>query len=156
MFRTNQSEIAGVPGMFGEGLTHWHSVSRSLATHWYHVTVLRRHEDRFVNSEEMLNDEARLVELLVAQGESVIVKEVRVVTPFWMNKDSDWKMQKLISLSMGYNKARVAICILKVEGGEVYIDSHESDVSVESLADVKELYRSRPCNDEPVPKSRVI
>lgn len=156
MFRTNQSEIAGVPGMFGDGLIHWHSISRSLATHWYHVTVLRRHDDRFVQSEEMLNDEARLVELLVTQGESVVVKEVRAVTPSWMNKASDWKMQKLIALSMGYNKAKVAICILKVEGGEVYIDSHESGVSVESLTDVKELYRSCPCNDQPVPESRGI
>lgn len=156
MFRTNESEMAGVPGMFGEGLIHWHSVSRSLATHWYHVTVLRRQEDRFVQYEEMLNDESRLVELLLAQGESVIVKEVRAVTPFWMNKDSDWKMQKLISLSMGYSKAKVAICILKVEGGEVYIDSHEPGVSVESLTDVKELYRSRPCNDQPVPEPRGI
>jgi len=120
------------------------------------LTVKRLVEGRFVNSEDMLNDEARLVEVLRGQGESVKVMEVRVVTPSWKNKDSDWKMQKLISLSMGYNKAKVAICILKVEGGEVYIDSHEPGVSVESITDVKELYRSRPCNDEPVPKSRGI
>ncbi|MFP3404473.1 hypothetical protein SB757_07485 [Pseudomonas sp. SIMBA_065] len=156
MFRTHQSDIAGVPGMFGDGLAHWHGVSRALSTHWYHLTVKRMVEGRFVNSEEMLNDEARLVEALRAQDESVKVAEVRVVTPSWMNKDSDWKMQKLISLSMGYNKAKVAVCILKVEGGEVYIDSHEPGVSFESLTNVKELYRSRPCNDEAVPKSRGI
>lgn len=51
-------------GMFGDGLAHFHAVSRSLATHWYHVSLKRRHEDRFVAYEEMLNDEPRLVELL--------------------------------------------------------------------------------------------
>lgn len=25
--------------MFGDGLLHWHGVSRALATHWYHVAV---------------------------------------------------------------------------------------------------------------------
>lgn len=39
MFRTQDSDLIGVPGIFGEGLAHWHSVSRVLRTHWYHLTV---------------------------------------------------------------------------------------------------------------------
>jgi len=132
---------AGRVGMFGDGLTHFHAVSRSLATHWYHVSLKRRHEDRFVAYEEMLNDEPRLVELLIAQGESLVVQEVQVVTPGWMNKDSSWKMEKLTSLSMGLNKAEVPICILEVESGEVYVNTHQRDLDVDSLTGVKELYR---------------
>jgi len=129
--------------MFGDGLAHFHAVTRSLATHWYHVTLKRRLEDRFVASEAMLNDEARLVELLVAQDESLVVQEVQAVTPPWMNKDAAWKMEKLTSLSMGYSRAEVPVCVLEVESGAVYVDTHEPGLCVESLTGVKELYRRR-------------
>ncbi len=91
--------------------------------------------------EEMLNDEPRLVELLVAQDESLVVQEVQVVTPSWMNKGSGWKMEKLTSLSMGFNQVEVPICVLKVEGGAVYVDTHQRDLDVASLKCLKELYR---------------
>ncbi|WP_217191300.1 hypothetical protein [Pseudomonas shirazica] len=141
MFRSHQADLAGLPGMFGDGLMHWHGVSRALATHWYHVSVQRLHEGQFRNYEEMFNDEARLVELLVAQDESLVVQEVQAVTPSWMNKDGGWKMEKLTSLSMGHNQAGVAVCVLEVEGGAVYIDTHEQGLGVDSLNGVKELYR---------------
>lgn len=141
MFRISTQDQAGPVGMFGDGLAHFHAVSRSLATHWYHVSLKRRHQDRFVAYEEMLNDEMRLVELLVAQDESLVVQEVQAVTPSWMNKDVGWKMEKLMSLSMGRNQAGVAVCVLEVEGGAVYIDTHEPGLDADSLSGVKELYR---------------
>lgn len=141
MFRSRQADMAGIPGMFGDGLMHWHGVSRALATHWYHVSVQRLHEGQFRNYEEMLNDEVRLVELLVAQDESLVVQEVQAVTPSWMNKDGGWKMEKLTSLSIGHNQAGVTVCVLEVEGGAVYVDTHEQGLGVDSLNGVKELYR---------------
>ncbi|MDD2108783.1 hypothetical protein NP554_21620 [Pseudomonas asiatica] len=141
MFRSHLADMAGIPGMFGDGLIHWHGVSRALATHWYHVSVQRLHEGQFRNYEEMLNDEARLVELLLAQDESLVVREVQAVTPSWMNKDAGWKMEKLTSLSMGHNQAGVVVCVLEVEGGAVYVDTHEPGLGADSLNGVKELYR---------------
>ena len=141
MFRSHQADMAGIPGMFGDGLMHWHGVSRALATHWYHVSVQRFHEGQFRNYEEMLNDEMRLVELLIAQDESLVVQEVQAVTPSWMNKEGGWKMEKLTSLSMGHNQAGVAVCDLEVEGGAVYVNTHEPGLGADSLYDVKELYR---------------
>lgn len=141
MFRSHQADMAGLPGMFGDGLMHWHGVSRALATHWYHVSVQRLHEGQFRNYEEMLNDEMRLVELLVAQDENLVVQEVQAVTPSWMNKEGGWKMEKLTSLSMGHNQAGVAVCVLEVEGGAVYVDTHEPGLGADSLNGVKELYR---------------
>ncbi|MEW5544391.1 hypothetical protein [Pseudomonas soli] len=141
MFRISTQDQAGPVGMFGDGLAHFHAVSRSLATHWYHVSLKRRYEDRFVAYEEMLNDEMRLVELLVAQDESLVVQEVQAVTPSWMNKDGSWKMEKLMSLSIGHNQAGVAVCVLEVEGGAVYVDTHEQGLGIDSLNGVKELYR---------------
>lgn len=69
------------------------------------------------------------------------MQEVQTVTPSWMNKDGSWKMEKLTSLSMGHNQAGVAVCVLEVEGGAVYIDTHEQGLGVDSLNGVKELYR---------------
>lgn len=142
MFRISMQDQAGPVGMFGDGLAHFHAVSRSLATHWYHVSLKRRHEDRYVGYEEMLNDEPRLVELLISQDESLVVQDVQVVTPSWMNKGASWKMEKLTALSIGFNQAEVPICILEVESGEKYIDTHQRDLNVESLTGLKELYRS--------------
>lgn len=141
MFRISMQDQSGPVGMFGDGLAHFHAVSRSLATHWYHVSLKRRHEGRYVAYEEMLNDEPRLVELLISQSESVIVQDVQVVTPAWMNKGSGWKMEKLKSLSMGFNQAEVPICVLQVESGNVYVNTHQRGLDVDALVGVKELYR---------------
>ena len=134
---------AGPVGMFGDGLAHFHAMSRSLASHWYHVSLKRRHEGRFVAYEEMLNDEPRLVELLVSQDESVVIQDVQVVTPAWMNRGSGWKMEKLKLLSMGFNRAEVPICVLQVESGDVYVNTHQRDLDVDALVGVRVLYRRR-------------
>lgn len=143
MFRISMQDQAGPVGMFGDGLAHFHAVSRSLATHWYHVSLKRRHEGRFVAYEEMLNDEPRLVELLVSQDESMVIQDVQVVTPAWMNKGSGWKMEKLKSLSMGFNRAEVPICVLQVESGDVYVNTHQRELDVDALLGVRVLYRRR-------------
>jgi hypothetical protein len=143
MFRISMQDQAGPMGMFGDGLAHFHAMSRSLVTHWYHVSLKRKHEGRFMAFEEMINDEPRLVELLVSQDESLVVQEVQVVTPPWMNKSSSWKMEKLTSLSMGFNQVEVPICVLEVEGGQVYVNTHQRNLDVDALVGVKELYRRR-------------
>ena len=132
---------AGPVGMFGDNLAHFHAVSRSLATHWYHVSLKRRHDERFMAYEEMVSDEPRLVELLISQDESMVIQEVQVVTPAWMNKGSSWKMEKLTSLSMGFNQVEVPICVLQVESGDVYVNTHQRDLDIDSLVGLKELYR---------------
>lgn len=134
---------AGPVGMFGDGLAHFHAVSRSLATHWYHVSLKRRHDERFMAYEEMVSDEPRLVELLISQDESMVIQEVQVVTPAWMNKGSSWKMEKLTSLSMGFNQAEVPICVLQVKSGDVYVNTHQRDLDVDALVGVRVLYRRR-------------
>ena len=132
---------AGPVGMFGDGLAHFHAVSRSLATHWYHVSLKRRHDERFMAYEEMVSDEPRLVKKKKKKDESMVIKEVQVVTPAWMNKGSSWKMEKLTSLSMGFNQVEVPICVLQVESGDVYVNTHQRDLDIDSLVGLKELYR---------------
>ncbi|MGN2406663.1 hypothetical protein ACTACK_07185 [Pseudomonas syringae] len=143
MFRISMQDQAGPVGMFGDGLAHFHAVSRSLATHWYHVSLKRRHDERFVAYEEMVSDEPRLVELLISQDESMVIQEVQVVTPAWMNKGSSWKMENLTCLSMGFNQVEAPISVLQVESGDVYVNTHQRDLNIDSLVGLKELYRRR-------------
>jgi hypothetical protein len=147
---------AGPVGMFGDGLAHFHAMSRSLVTHWYHVSLKRRHEGRFVAYEEMLNDEPRLVELLVSQDASMVIQDVQVVTPAWMNRGSGWKMEKLKSLSMGFNRAEVPICVLQVESGDVYVNTHQRDLDVDALVGVRVLYRRRSETTEVASASEAV
>lgn len=154
MFRISMQDQSGPVGMFGDGLAHFHAVSRSLATHWYHVSLKRRHEGRYVAYEEMLNDEPRLVELLISQSENVIVQDVQVVTPGWMNKGTSWRMEMLTSLSMGFNQAEVPICVLEVESGDVYLNTHQRCLDVESLTGLKELYRRTASDTAVTPLSK--
>ncbi|MBF8764250.1 hypothetical protein IR009_03325 [Pseudomonas putida] len=142
MFRTNATDIAGVPGMFGEGLAHWHGVSRALATHWYHVSVKRRMEGRLVSSEEMLNDEPRLHELVSAQGDDLVIEDVQVITPARLNGTERWLMERLRSVSLGFDKNGCPVCLLEVESGEIYNDSHERELDHGSLRQLRELYRA--------------
>lgn len=100
---SDRSQIIKIFNLSGQKVT-----SVAVQAHWYHVSLKRRHEGRFVAYEEMLNDEPRLVELLVSQDESMVIQDVQVVTPAWMNKGSGWKMEKLKSLSMGFNEGRSA------------------------------------------------
>ncbi|MGY3171382.1 hypothetical protein ACVWYU_000756 [Pseudomonas sp. TE12234] len=140
MFRTIDTEMAGIPGMFGEGLAHWHRVSRVLNTHWYHVAVKIRHEDRFVDTVEFLNDETRLHELVSSQSEDLVITEVQVQTPPWMNRSKSWRMEKLNGVSIGYNPHSVVICLLEVESGIVYSDTHDDSFDARSLTNVKKIY----------------
>jgi hypothetical protein len=59
-----------------------------------------------------------------------------------MKKGEGWKMEGLTSLTMGFSMDEVLVSILEVKGGEVYIDTHEPGLKVESLTGLKELYRS--------------
>ncbi|WP_313432249.1 hypothetical protein, partial [Pseudomonas sp.] len=120
MFRSHQADMAGIPGMFGDGLMHWHGVSRALATHWYHVNVKRRIDGRFVSSQEMLNDEPKLHELVSAQDDDLQIDDVQVVTPARLNGTATWRMERLKSVSMGFDRNDCPVCLLEVERGQIY------------------------------------
>ncbi|UWS65544.1 hypothetical protein [Pseudomonas mosselii] len=142
MFRSHQADMAGIPGMFGDGLMHWHGVSRALATHWYHVSVKRRIDGRFVSSQEMLNDEPKLHELVSAQGDDLQIDYVQVVTPARLNGTATWRMERLKSVSMGFDRNDCPVCLFEVESGQIYNDSHEGGFDHDSLRQVRELYRA--------------
>jgi hypothetical protein len=124
MFRTYESDMAGVTGMFGEGLAHWHTVSRVFRMHWYYVTVQHKLEGRQVEYELMINDEHQLVAVLNSKKPAMVVVGAQVVIPAYMNGGGIPSMEPLTRVFVGEDELECVVCIIEVESGAVYHDSH--------------------------------
>ncbi|WP_191994399.1 hypothetical protein [Pseudomonas umsongensis] len=140
MFRTKIEDIEGVPGMFGEGLAHWHGISRALNIHWYHVCVKERLDGRFVSMIEFLNDETRLLEVLESQSEDYVITEIQGFIPPWMTGSKSWRLEILNGVSIGYDRNGAVVCLLEVEGGKIYADTHDRSFDPELLTNVRKIY----------------
>ncbi len=126
--------------MFGEGLAHWHAVTRMLRKHWFHLSVVMVGEGKGHEFELMVNDELKLQQVLQAQDEEIFVKEIQVVTPSSMNGSGAWRMEKVKSLAIGDDQYGDSVCVLTVDGGSVYHDSYRTNLDVASLTNMRVLY----------------
>jgi len=142
MFRTIDNDLIGVPGLFGEGVSHWRGVSRLLRTPWYHLTLSVENEGRLSECAVMIDDTRQLQEILMSQGSDLGIADIMAVTPSWMNKTGSWQMQRLTRLSVGEDRVGSEVCVLEVGEGEVYHTSHQSDFQIEALANVRPVFLS--------------
>lgn len=142
MFRTIDSDLIGVPGMFGEGVSNWRGVSRLLRTPWYHLTLSVEHQGGHSECAVMIDDTRQLQEILVSQGSDLGITEIMAVTPSWMNKTGGWQMERLTRLSVGEDRIGSEVCVLEVGEGEVYHTSHQPDFQIEALANVRPVFLS--------------
>ncbi|POA33854.1 hypothetical protein C1884_16630 [Pseudomonas sp. GW460-R15] len=104
------------------------------------MSIKQRLEGRLIDLAEMVNDEVRLNELLSAQCEDFQVTEVQVSTPGWINRGPSWRMELLRGISLGYDKNEVVVCLLEVESGQVYTDSHDRSSDVNTLTNLRKIY----------------
>lgn len=78
-FGTDIDDQAGDEGMFGKGHSHWFKISRLLPTHWYHVDVKIRNEDRMTPLVLMAGDETAFKEILEKSGPDLELIQVQAV-----------------------------------------------------------------------------
>ena len=142
MFRTIDDDLIGIPGMFGEGVSHWRGVSRLLRTPWYHLTLTVENEGRLTECALMVDDTRKLQEMLVSQGADLAITEIMAVTPSWMNKTAGWQMERLTRVTVGEDKTGSEVCLLEVVEGAVYHTSHHSDFKVEALTNLTLIFLS--------------
>ena len=142
MFRTLDSDLIGVPGMFGEGVSHWRGVSRLLRTPWYHLTLSVENEGRFSECVMMIDDTHQLQKMLVSQGADLAITEIMAVTPSWMNKSRGWQMERLTRVTVGEDRSGTEVCLLEVAQGAVYHTSHQRDFQIEALANLRPVFLS--------------
>ena len=142
MFRTIDTDLIGVPGMFGEGVSHWRGVSRLLRTPWYHLTLCIENEGRLSECALMIDDTHQLQKMLVSQGADLAITEIMAVTPSWMNKSGGWRMERLTRVTVGEDRSGSEVCLLEVAKGAVYHNSHQRDFKIEALANLRPVFLS--------------
>lgn len=142
MFRTHDSDMAGLPGMFGKGQCHWNQVSRVLRAHWYHVTVQAKHEGRTTGATHMVDSEPRLQQILIAQDAETVVTDVQAVTPAHMNGAAGWRMEVLTKVTVGEDENECVVCLLEVETGSKYHSSHQPGFRSEVLTNLRPIFHA--------------
>ena len=142
MFRTEDSDAIGVPGLFGEGLMHWQGVSRVIRSHWYHLTVRITEQGRSAEFTRMIEGEHRLQQLLVQQNAGEVIVDVQVVTPPWMNNCDGWGMYRVVQVIVGDDDNDFEVSLIEVESGSVYHTSHRPGFQIESLKKRRPVFLS--------------
>lgn len=142
MFRTQDADLIGIPGMFGDGVSQWHSVSRLLKTHWYHLTVRAVENGRSTELAFMVEGEQKLQHMLVAQDEHAFITDIQVVTPSYMNSSGIWSMEPLAKVTVGMDSTGCEACLLEVESGAVYHNSHDPDFRPDLLTNLRPVFQS--------------
>ena len=141
MFRTQDADMIGIPGMFGEGISQWHTVSRLLKTHWYHLTVRAEENGRSTELAFMIDGEQKLQHMLVAQGSRFSITDVQVVTPSYMSAKGKWSMEPLLRATIGMDSEGCEACLVEVEGGAVYHNSHSPDFRPDLLTNLRPIFQ---------------
>lgn len=142
MFRTDDNDMAGIPGMLAPGLTLWHGISRVAKTHWYHVTARVVHDGSEKEMILSVDGEPRLQRLLVSQDNETHISSLQVVTPPWMNKRGDWHMESVNKVTIGEDKTGCSVCLIEVESGATYHTSHSPGFSSNLLTNLRPIFLS--------------
>ncbi|RMR86327.1 hypothetical protein [Pseudomonas coronafaciens] len=142
MFRTIESDLIGVPGMFGEGVSNWRGVSRLLRTPWYHLTLSVESDGRHTECAVMIDDTRLLQEMLVSQRADLTITDIMAVTPSWMNKTAGWQMERLTRVTVGEDRTGSEVCLLEVAKGAVYHTSHQQGFKIDALTNLRPVFLS--------------
>ena len=70
----------------------------------------------------------------------VVVKSVRAITPPRINGGSDWRMDRLASVSVGEDADDIPVCLMQLENGSVYHDSFQKNFDPSSLSNLRQMY----------------
>ncbi|SDQ92139.1 hypothetical protein SAMN05216487_4662 [Pseudomonas sp. UC 17F4] len=139
MFISDESCLVGFPGFPGPGRTAWRMVERDSEELWYHVRLRIREGEGSRSKKCMPADSAVLAHLLSQQSPDNTIEEVQVVTAPCMNGSNSDRMEKLVSLVIGYDQSGECVLIHKVAGGAVYSSAHNS-LDAGSLIDARTIY----------------
>lgn len=140
MFSTQESELIGVPGLFGDGRAHWHAVTRMLRTHWYHLSIRSEQDGRCTEFTLMVGSEHKLQECLISQDAEFAIVEVHAMIPAWMSKSDGWRMERVHQVTIGSDEHGCAVIALEVEGGATYLSSHQPGFTVDMLSNQRPIF----------------
>ena len=139
MFISDESCMVGLPGFPGPGRTAWRMVERDSEDFWYHVRfrICEGAEVRF--KKMMPTDLSMLAHLISQRSREHTIEAVQVVTSACINGSSLERMEKLISVIVGYDRKGGCVLLHKVDSGAIYSSSPgESDAGL--LRNIRTIY----------------
>ncbi|GID05222.1 hypothetical protein ABIE16_002517 [Pseudomonas sp. 2725] len=151
MFITHESYREGRPGFPGPGRTAWRMIERESMDPWYHVILRFTEGARQFTKRFMPTDASLLSNLLELEGPTCLVEEVQVITPPWVNGGLSERMEKLISLVIGYDQKGECVLLHKVAGGAVYSSARDG-LDAGSLTGIRTIYEDTKTAPSAVPE----
>lgn len=140
MFITHESYLDSEPSSRGPSRTAWRMVEFESLDPCYYVTVRFCEGSKHRTKKMMPADVSMLSDVLAAQDPTLSVEEVQVVTSPRLNGSNSERMEKLISLFVGYDQNGERVLLLhKVASGAVY--SSAADIlDARSVIDIRMIY----------------
>lgn len=139
MFISHKSYLEGHPGFPGPGRTAWRMIERETVSPWYHVSLRFTEDGRQSTKSLMPNDASLLSDLLALQSPTFLIDHVQVVTAPWLNGGSLERMEKLLSLVIGYDQNGESVMLHTVASGMVYSSTPDC-LDVSSLSNIQTIY----------------
>ncbi|MNJ51670.1 hypothetical protein D3C77_469800 [compost metagenome] len=106
---------------------------------WYHVTIRLTEGTKRSTKKLMPTDASLLSELLALQSPTLSIDDVQVVTAPSVNGSTSERMEKLVSLVVGYDQNSVCVMLHKVASGAVYSSASDC-LEVGSLTNTRTIY----------------
>jgi len=151
MFISDESCLVGFPGFPGPGRTAWRMVERDSEDVWYHVRY-RIREGAITRPKKLMpTDPSILAHLLSQRSPDHTIEEVQVVTAPHMNGSSSDRMEKLVSLVMGYDQAGECVLLHQVASGAVYSSASDC-LDAGSLTGIRTIYEDTKTAPSAVPE----
>lgn len=140
MFITHESYIDSERGSHGPDRTAWRMVEFESVDPCYYVTVRFYEGSKHHTKKMMPANVSMLSDVLATQDPTLSVEEVQVVTSPRLNGSNSERMEKLISLFVGYDQNGEPVLLLhKVASGAVY--SSAADIlDARSVIDIRMIY----------------
>lgn len=140
MFISHESCLVGLPGFPGPGRTAWRMVELESMHPWYHVTIRVTEGSKRCTKKLMPTDASLLSQLLALQSPTFLVDDVQVVTAPSVNGSTSVRMEKLVSLVVGYDQRGECVLLHKVGSGAIYSSSPDGVTDAKVLSDTRAIY----------------
>ena len=151
MFITHESYREGRAGFLGPGRIAWRMVELESMHPWYVVTIQLIEGTKRRSKKFMPTDVALLSDLLGLQNPTFLVDDVQVVTEPSVNGSTTKRMEKLVSLVVGYDQIGVRVFVHKVASGAVY-SSEQDSLDAGLLTGIRTIYEDTKTAPSVVPE----
>jgi hypothetical protein len=119
MFITPHWALLSEPGSESDAL-HWTAVEHTLNLPWFYLTLLRVTPTGTRRSMIQVMDPALLCRLIQTRPQHTVIETIKLVSPDYLNESGDWRMEKLVDLTIYHCSAYGTVEAYSVEGNKVY------------------------------------